>query len=410
MRLKNDFLKDQLDRKQTAIDYVNFINTLQGNHTIALDAPWGSGKSTFIDFMTKELDKNKDLYITYNAWENDYTDDPFLSLMSNFFEQLEEKKYVEKDKLQSIITSAWDTSIVFGKGLIKGAGNLIIGNDAVKELSDNLEELLKGAIKETSNDIANKAFNNINKNKKTRDQFTRQLQETTAEIIKENEKEKIIIIIDELDRCKPTFAINLLENIKHLFSIDEIIFVIATDRKQLAESIKAVYGSGFDANTYLDRFFDVDLHLSKKLIGNYFNSKCQSLFDTHSDADINKISIALNLTIRDLEQIIYETLLLKTINKTKDFSPNTCIMLLILKYKIPNFYQEFKLKKYNNINEFMKEKNLVKNIDSNSDNNVPIERLIFVSTFVWENQNDRVYTYELKPNVYETIDFIESTL
>ncbi len=70
MRIKHDFEHDNLSRKDLAKKYVKFLTDLRGNHTIALDAPWGSGKSKFIEFMREELNseinKTKDLYIVYN--------------------------------------------------------------------------------------------------------------------------------------------------------------------------------------------------------------------------------------------------------------------------------------------------------------------------------------------------------
>ena len=68
-------------------------------------------------------------------------------------------------------------------------------------------------------------------------------------------------MIDELDRCRPSYAVELLEVAKHLFSVDRIIFVLAVNRDQLAHSVRALYGSDFDAEGYLRRFFDVDFQL-----------------------------------------------------------------------------------------------------------------------------------------------------
>ncbi len=63
------------------------------------------------------------------------------------------------------------------------------------------------------------------------------------------------IFVDELDRCRPTYAIQMLERIKHLFDIPNLAFVVATDTTSLSHSIKAVYGSEFDSKQYLQRFF-----------------------------------------------------------------------------------------------------------------------------------------------------------
>ena len=68
-------------------------------------------------------------------------------------------------------------------------------------------------------------------------------------------------MIDELDRCRPSYAVELLEVAKHLFSVDHIVFVLAINRSQLSHSISGVYGADFDATDYLRRFFDIDFRL-----------------------------------------------------------------------------------------------------------------------------------------------------
>jgi len=348
LRLKHDFEGDNLQRKETAVNYVNFINKLQGNHTIALDAPWGSGKTKFIDFMSEKLDRDEDIYITYNAWDNDYTDEPFLSLMGEIFSSFEDKEYIGKDELKNIKSKAIAISKAFGKGITKGLLKNIIGSDAVKDMSDSIESLAEGAISETSQLLIDSTFKNMSQTKKTREQFTSELKKTTRKILEEKNKDKLIIIIDELDRCKPTFVIELLENIKHLFTIDEIIFFIAVDRTQLAESIKAVYGSGFDASTYLDRFFDMELHLPKNEIADYFNRIIKESLneDVFKDGNFEELMPqainSLNLTLRDFQRIITETLLLRELNKEKLFYEFVCIVLLMIKYKRLDIYTELK--------------------------------------------------------------------
>ena len=75
------------------------------------------------------------------------------------------------------------------------------------------------------------------------------------------ENRPLIVVIDELDRCRPSYAVELLEVAKHLFAVDHIVFVLAVNRSELAHSIRALYGSEFDAQGYLRRFFDVDFRL-----------------------------------------------------------------------------------------------------------------------------------------------------
>jgi hypothetical protein len=367
MRLKHDFIEDNLSRKDLAKKYVKFLNDLKGNHTIALDAPWGSGKSKFIEFMCEEFDsedkKTKDVFIVYNAWENDYTDDPFLSLMSDFFSQIINKQYVGEDKLKGLMAKTFSASKVLGKGVFKGLIKNFLESDEVESLSDELNNIVNNTVETTSNELINKAFKDIENSKKTRKQFTEELKYTVKKILDEKRKDKFIIIIDELDRCKPTFAIELLENIKHLFEIKEIVFFIAIDKMQLAESIKSVYGSGFDSFTYLHRFVDLEIHLPKANLFKHFKKILTDRFDLEVYSDelegyLKKSIILFDLTLRDFERILSETLLILIMNAGKyNIHIDICILLLILRYKEPDVYDiifENRNVKYHEIQEKIK--------------------------------------------------------
>lgn len=103
------------------------------------------------------------------------------------------------------------------------------------------------------------------------DGFRRALTEVSQSIEEDGDRvSPIIILVDELDRCRPTYAIELLERIKHLFGSPGVAFLIATDTKQLGHSIEAVYGSRFDSIRYLHRFFDdtyrLDLPSGRRLV------------------------------------------------------------------------------------------------------------------------------------------------
>ena len=78
---------------------------------------------------------------------------------------------------------------------------------------------------------------------------------------KSGEDRSLIVVIDELDRCRPSYATELLEIAKHLFAVDHMVFVLAVNRTELTHSIRALYGGGFDAEGYLRRFFDLDFRL-----------------------------------------------------------------------------------------------------------------------------------------------------
>lgn len=137
----------------------------------------------------------------------------------------------------------------------------------------------------------------------------------------QSKKLPMFVFIDELDRCRPSYAIELLENIKHIFDIPGIIFVIATDSKQLSHSINAVYGQNFASERYLKRFFDQEYNLTKPdnyafaqhLFEHHGITKDEKLFspleqEVYKDRDVNIELFTLyasffKLGLRDQEQV-----------------------------------------------------------------------------------------------------------
>ena len=91
--------------------------------------------------------------------------------------------------------------------------------------------------------------------------FQDALRDMAQSVSADHEHPLLVVAIDELDRCRPSYAVELLEVAKHLFSVDGVVFVLAVNRAELAHSIQGLYGPKFDARGYLGRFFDVDFRL-----------------------------------------------------------------------------------------------------------------------------------------------------
>jgi hypothetical protein len=166
----------------------------------------------------------------------------------------------------------------------------------------------------------------------------------------DREPVKIVIIIDKLDRCRPTYAVQLLERIKHLFDVEGIVFVLGIDREQLSHSIKALYGSEFDAIGYLKRFIDLDYRLPEPKLGCY----CSSLFekfeinslmskrplayDGSNQYDLNDLDCYLGylmssaqMSLRDQEQIVSRLrVVLQTIPTDRRLYPIMLSIILFL--------------------------------------------------------------------------------
>lgn len=132
-------------------------------------------------------------------------------------------------------------------------------------LPDDMEidkKITEGKVSSLVGKAAKTALDEHFKTKNSISHFKENMKKLLEQIKNEhNKKIPMFIFVDELDRCRPNYAIELLENIKHLFDIEGVYFLIATDSKQLSHSINAVYGMNFASEKYLKRFFDLEYTL-----------------------------------------------------------------------------------------------------------------------------------------------------
>ena len=251
---------DIFNRKAFGDRLYNLISNSNENLVLALDAQWGEGKSTFVKMWSNQ---NKHLQtppletIYFDAFENDYQKDPFLALASEIYELLDDKIESKKDEFKDKASQVFKT---FSRGVIKagirvGTAGLIDGtvlDEAEKDLSKLVSEQVDTAI--ASKFESSKLDKMALKNFKT----------FLSDIATNHTKGKrIVFVIDELDRCRPDFALDLLENIKHLFSVPGVTFLLVMNRHQLEESVKCRYGAGIDSVTYLQKFINVWLALPR---------------------------------------------------------------------------------------------------------------------------------------------------
>ncbi|MDU6807572.1 MAG: P-loop NTPase fold protein [Clostridium sp.] len=305
----NPFQNDALDRKNIAVNLTNIIDSQQDGMVLAIDSEWGAGKTTFIRMWQTFLDNNvyeeKISTLYYNAWENDYIKEPLVSVLSELNEQIIEKEEsieirekLEKamNELKPLVKSSGKVLLnVLTKGVLEKYGISGLVKDALQQLSDNLGEL---------------AFEEVEMEKNIRKKLKDKL-----ERFQEVADKKIVVFIDELDRCRPTYAIELLETIKHIFDLDNYIFVISLDKQQLGESIKTIYGSEMDTNGYLKRFFDMEYKLENPSIASFLMSKSNFIRNKYKDSDyfiewLEFFILNSTLTLREIDKLYYYTNLL----------------------------------------------------------------------------------------------------
>ncbi|QOJ21287.1 MAG: hypothetical protein HRU77_11690 [Gammaproteobacteria bacterium] len=261
----NEWSGDVLQRKKYADFLTQYLIAKKGPFVININAPWGSGKTFFIEHWCEDLKKEHPC-VLFNAWENDFSNDPLLSVISCIEKDLSPLLSVT-DKNDKKINSGLSKAGKYLKSiapiLARAAVSKAIGKDGLEELQQ-LNEKDEKAATEIVEKVTEQLIQNNKAVEKAIESFGKSLEELIEKLTRNQEylKKPLFIFIDELDRCRPLYAIELLERIKHLFGVPGIVFVIATDTEQLKHSINAIYGSGFDSTTYLRRFFDQSYALS----------------------------------------------------------------------------------------------------------------------------------------------------
>ena len=242
------FEYDLLDRKEKAEVLTRLVGNIDGPCAMAVDAAWGAGKTTFLKMWAQHLRNEGFPVVEFNAWETDFTDDPFVALSSEITEGL--KEWNESDvtsKLESTKAIAKDVLRWVGPGAIRFAASAI--------------PLAGAEIGNVASDYAERLLTNYPEARQSVKEFKTKLEDLAAALWESSEHRPLVVFIDELDRCRPSYAIELLETGKHIFGVDRIVFVLAVNRAELAKSVKVLYGDQFDAEGYLKRFFDIDFVL-----------------------------------------------------------------------------------------------------------------------------------------------------
>lgn len=246
----NPFKNDLLDRKETVEVLAHLVGSIDGPCVIAVDSEWGSGKTTFLRILAQFLRNKAFPVVEFNAWETDFAGDPLVALSAELTDGLDE--YFESE------TASVERLKVASKKLIRLAAPTAL-RAATGGFVD-IDAILRHW-HEDAESFAEARLRLYQEGKQFIEEFSNSLASMAVALSKGYEGRPLVVLIDELDRCRPPYAIELLEIAKHLFSADHVVFVLALNRDELAHSIKAVYGRDFDAQGYLRRFFDVDVML-----------------------------------------------------------------------------------------------------------------------------------------------------
>ena len=229
---------DVLGRAQVAESLTNLIRHESSPFVISIHGYWGTGKTFLLKRWQKDLETQQFKAIYFNAWEDDFCDDPLLAILGQL------AGYFKDGTHQGLANRIFEIAIP------------LIRQNALSLLSKTTGLVLPVEGKEP--DQRNFLEEYLGQ-RATKDQLKEHLTEMSAAVAVETEQ-PMVIIIDELDRCRPTFAVELLERVKHLFDVPNLVFVFGINRDELCSSLQSIYGN-INADVYLRRFFDMEFTL-----------------------------------------------------------------------------------------------------------------------------------------------------
>ena len=358
--INKPFSDDRLQRSDIALALTNLIAEEQEPLVVALNGGWGTGKTFFLERWVQSLQvgtlagKESPYVISYNAWQDDDLEDPLLALVGQIHYCLHARSPKNDPSIKEDAASKLDA---LGRAATESAGLLVkhAGRAVGHFIGIDPAELVK--------DFANyqaKRVVDYSAAIKARVDLKSRLGDVAAAVW-ERTGRPLIVVIDDLDRCRPSFAVSLLERVKHLFNVNHVVFVLGVDLIQFARSLRNVYGVDFDADNYLHRFIDFEFKLPSPSYSSYVDMLMNQYgFDQYlcapgdlKNLDMTKYAInefkgiamyladRYQMSLRALERVIRSAALIERIHLTRAPVDVTLIVLMsVLQTCDKEVYQE----------------------------------------------------------------------
>ncbi len=344
------FHYDPLGRKDFAEALMEKFETLQSGKVIAIDAKWGEGKTWFGKNFQTLLEEKCFRTCWIDTFENDHFDDPFLLISAEIY------KLMKQDKKASLGNQFLKT-IPKAVGLASKIGINVLGkqlagmSDFDEQLAEGLGTKYDDLIKTVSENSAKLIEEQI-RNYTKKDESIKAFRDALTNYCDSSVVKPVIIFVDELDRCKPTFALAFLERLKHYFNIPNLVFVLLLNQESLCATINKTYGQKIDAEEYLQKFIGIKLALFTpakksailKLIAEPYCSN--EKYNAHNWLKRILIDLidnpSLSISIRQLHQIFSHFWLFPNFDYAFNNSriDNVWLMaLLVIKHCVPVEYK-----------------------------------------------------------------------
>lgn len=264
--------EDKIGRGEIVDKICGLVDSLEDNKNfcLSLNGAWGSGKSFVLSMIEEKLSVNSEyIIIKYDAWENSFYNDPLIAILSCVIDGLKNKL----SKLRGYKKVVKEIGKQHGKEIIdklcESSGKLGFMAKLIKEFTEIIPSLKNVSLTTDTKDAQLEIF----KSYKSLLQDVKDLLNTlTGKTFVENKQTKLVILVDEIDRCLPDEQLKILERLHHLFDVKNCAVIVALNQLCVAKTVRTIYG--IDGNEYLRKFFDFTFKLetsSSEYLKNLFN-------------------------------------------------------------------------------------------------------------------------------------------
>ena len=274
--------QDEFKRKPIAENIIRLLTSDIDLSPMVLDGGWGTGKTEFcqklIRLMQEQYSNYQPVYI--DAFRSDHSGEPLLALLAEIIKACTPEDTGEQpsEQRKNITRKVAKAAGFVMKTVAKAAVGHVLKQNT-DDLAEEFQQIMNDgqdadSLAETVTDAAATIASHtidatVEALLKEQIEAEKNL-ETLKACLKELAAEKpIILFIDELDRCRPDYAVDMLEVIKHVFDVENVKVVLVTNTKQLRAAINHRYGMEVDAQKYLDKFLKYSFALPDKIVARF---------------------------------------------------------------------------------------------------------------------------------------------
>ena len=258
---------DRLGYEEIGNAFTNLVQSIDTEKVISIEAGFGRGKTFFRKSWAKQLKSKGEVVVEVDVQQSDHSGDPVITLLGALVETLPKD---EKDKGTKALESAKKVGAIGARALTRvmlksGADEVLeaITDCAIDQLEDF--DALDGVIKDVGSEISKVAgqliASQMAAERVRKTELPEQLEALRAALVKGAKNERVVVIIDELDRCHPEYAISFLESTKLIFGQSGFVFCLMMNADYLENLARHRFGVATEDEKYLDKFVDIRLKL-----------------------------------------------------------------------------------------------------------------------------------------------------